>query len=119
MSPRSRSGIADDDWDRVWQDYDRRHPKPVAPAAREIVKPKPLRGRISAMLLALALSLALAPRPASLMTGQPDGGESLVSLSPTEAELPPLSTSVARLAAESAHAACWVLQLDPRRPACP
>jgi hypothetical protein len=122
MTASGRVDMMDDEWESVWRDYDRRTPAPVAvplPSTRPKARarrPNPL------LLLALGLGFAFAPKLASLHAGPAsgiDGLGMLASFSPAEAELPPLSTSVSRLAAHSAEAACWVMQLDPRRPACP
>lgn len=40
------------------------------------------------------------------------------SLVPEEAQMPPLAEAMARLAAESAEAACWVRRLDQTLPPC-
>ena len=134
MAAGGRIGMTEDDWESVWQDYDRRRPAPApmpapAPAAAPAMgaearrtgtrRPHPF------LILALGLGLAFGPQLASLHAGTasgPDGIDglgALASFSPTEAGAPPLSTSVSRLAAQSAEAACWVMQLDPRQPACP
>jgi hypothetical protein len=108
MAAGTMARTADDEWESVWRDYDRRAPVPVAAPARPAApKPKAQRPK-PVLLLVLAFGLALAPRLTSLHSATAYG-----------AELPPLSTSIARLATHSADAACWVLQLDPRRLACP
>jgi len=130
MAAGDRIGMTDDEWESVWQDYDRRRPAPApapAPAAagKTVAARAGMRRPHPLLILALALALALAPQLASLHAGTasgPDGIDglgALASFSPTEAEAPPLSASVSRLAAQSAEAACWVMQLDPRHLACP
>lgn len=125
MAAGTMARTADDEWESVWREYDRRAPVPVAAPARPAApKPKAQRPK-PVLLLVLAFGLALAPRLSSLHSATPHGADGidglslLASFSPAEAELPPLSTSIARLATHSADAACWVLQLDPRRLACP
>ncbi len=130
MAAGGRIGMTDDDWESVWQAYDRRRPTP-APAALPAAEAGTRKARTrprwphSLLILGLGLSLAFAPQLASLHAGTasgPDGIDglgALASFSPAEAEAPPLSTSVSRLATHSAEAACWVMQLDPRQPACP
>ncbi len=125
MAASTQANMAHDEWESVWRDYDRRTPAPVAAPTMTAAPQAKARRPNLVLLLGLGLGLAFAPRLASLHAGSANGadgidGLSLVaSLSLAEAELPPLSTSVSRLAAQSADAACWVMQLDPRRPACP
>ena len=126
MAAGGQTGMVEDEWESVWRDYDRRSPVPVpVAAAAPSAEPKP-RARLASLgvLLALGLGFAFAPKLAALHAGTAGGSDGidglamLASFSPAEAELPPLSTSVSRLAAHSAEAACWVMQLDPRHPAC-
>lgn len=110
----------DADWEDVWAEYDRRAFRP--PAAPVACDPEPSRRRKAKRLLLLALTLSLPVSPARLATSEASPGgterEALLSLSPIEAELPPITISIDRLAAESAAAACWVLQLHPQGGAC-
>ena len=124
MAAGGRTSMVNDEWESVWQDYDRRSPAPtvaVVPTAGPQAK---ARRTSPALLLALGLGFAFAPRLVSLQAGTAGGSDGidglamLASFSPAEAELPPLSASVSRLATHSTEAACWVMQLDPRRPAC-
>ena len=128
-----QTGAHQDEWDQVWQDYDRRRPaaarpQPVAtPALAAAAPASPARApavrrrtRGYGVLLTLAAGLILA-----ILSGVPGAGRypapakalaSLASLAPEEAEMPPLTLAVSRLAAESATAACWVMRLAPEAP---
>lgn len=77
------------------------------------------------MLLVLACVLALAPNaptlpsdPSGRLSGE-DALAAVLTLAPQQAELPPLSMAVSRLALVSVRAACWVQRLDPRGEFCP
>jgi hypothetical protein len=131
MGSSGQIGAHQDEWDQVWQDYDRRRPAVVKPqpvTAPHPVAPTPAtltqvptarrRNRGYGLLLAVSACLGLAtlfgmpkasqyPAPAEAMA-------SLASLAPEEAELPPLTVAVSRLAAESNAAACWVMRLAPQ-----
>ena len=125
MGSSGQVGAQQDEWDQVWQDYDRRRltvarlqpvavPRPAAPVPVPAAK---RRTRGYGLLLAVTACLGLAtlfglpmakddPAPAVTLT-------SLASLAPDEAEMPPLTVAVSRLAAESSVAACWVMRLAP------
>jgi len=112
---------ARDDWDLVWQAYDRRHAGPVPrPDAAPAVPRRRARGPVLALACCLAGCLALAPGLVTVLAELSDAKALAgpVSLAPDEAALPPLSVAIARLAAESADAACWVRRLDPRGRGC-
>ena len=131
MGSSGQIGAQQDEWDQVWQDYDRRRPavvkfqpmaasSPVAPASVTSIPVSAARRRTRGfgLLLAVTACLGLAalfglpetrryPAPAEALA-------SLASLAPEEAELPPLTVAVSRLAAESSAAACWVMRLAPQ-----
>lgn len=127
MGSSGQIGAHQDEWDQVWQDYDRRRPavvksQPVAAPHRVAPAPATLtevrRNRGYGLLLAVSACLGLAtlfgmPK-ASQYPGPAEAVASLASLAPEEAELPPLTVAVSRLAAESGAAACWVMRLAPQ-----
>ncbi len=121
------AGSTHDDWDLVWQDFDRRRNPPRA-ASRQLSQPAVVTvapRRSLGVLLGVACILALAPNAATLPSdpaGRLSGADALaavLTLAPQQAELPPLSAAVSRLAVELALAACWVRRLDPRGGFCP
>ena len=127
MVSSAQIGIAQDDWEQVWQDYDRRHPAAAkAPAPAPAEDSRATRGRASpaqrhhrshGAVLALAVCLTLSPLPgvpaANRYPAPAEALASLRSLAPEEAEMPPLTAALSRLAAESSVAACWVMRLAP------
>ncbi|TDH63284.1 hypothetical protein E2C06_07905 [Dankookia rubra] len=70
----------------------------------------------------LALVVLAMPMPTKLLSE--DGAsrgiprEALFSFSPAEMMLPPVDVALARLAAESASASCWVQRLRPHGGGC-
>ena len=130
MAPSGQVGTHQDEWDQVWQDYDRRRPaavrrQPVAapvpvPALAPVAQAPAVkrRNRGYGLLLAVSACLGLATLFGVPMAGQYPAPAvavaSLASLAPEEAELPPLTVAVSRLAAESSAAACWVMRLAPQ-----
>lgn len=126
MASDGHAGSTQDEWDLVWQDFDRRR-RPPRVASRQPSQPAAVAvgpRRSFGVLLVLACILSLAPNSATLPSdpaGRLSGADALaalLTLAPQQAELPPLSTSVSRLALESARAACWVQRLDPRGQFC-
>ena len=131
MGSSGQVGVQQDEWDQVWQDYDRRRPAVVKrqpEAVPKVVAAAPVpSGQASAarrrtrgfgLLLGFGACLGLAT-----LFGMPNAGSypapavtltSLASLAPEEAEMPPLTVAVSRLAAESSAAACWVMRLAPQ-----
>lgn len=127
MASGGPASFVRDEWDHVWQDYDRRTRRPapapvlvpaLAVPAEAAAAPAPRRGSRQGALLVVTCCLMLASRTnMHEATGHPSAAEafaSLLSLAPEEAELPPLATAVSRLAVESAAAACWVMRLAPQ-----
>ncbi|RYI98896.1 MAG: hypothetical protein EON47_18310, partial [Acetobacteraceae bacterium] len=97
MVSSGQFGVAQDDWEQVWQDYDRRKPAAMVQPVAE-VRPSP-RSRVSrsqrqhrnlGALLALAGCLSLSPLPgvseANRYPAPAEALASLVSLAPEEAE---------------------------------
>jgi hypothetical protein len=115
-----RFATKDPEWDGIWARYDR-HP-PAAPAIQQVLVVRHPDNRSAKRWFLLALVALALPFPTPLLSdddaagGLPRGAAA--SLSPVEVMLPPLELAVARLAAESASAACWVLQLRPQGGAC-
>ena len=116
-----QTALHDTEWDHVWSEHDRHVPAPPSSSPAKALKRPGTRKARHFRLAALAL-LALA-LPAQLLSddGVTQGlsREALFSFSPIEVALPPLDASIARLAAESAGATCWVLDLRPQGSGCP
>ncbi len=121
MASSGHARVLQDDWDHVWQDYDRQNLGTAAlkqpEVAYAVASPVPSRSGFRGALLALGCCLLLTSQTnVHEATSHPSAAvafASLLSLAPEEAELPPLTASVSRLAVESTAAACWVLQLAP------
>ena len=112
--------LDDTEWDAMRAGHDRAAPlataaEPKGAAARGGNR----RLRRWAVLALVALTI---PIPTQLLSE--DGAsrgiprDALFSFSPTEMLLPPVDVALARLAAESASAGCWVQQLHPRGSGC-
>ena len=115
-----RTGLQDAEWDGIWAEYDQHLPQ--APAAPQARAPEPVHNQKAKTWPLLALVLLVLPMPH--LAHRKDAHlhdtrrEAPLSLSPIEAELPPVSVSIARLASESAASTCWVLVLRPQGGGC-
>ncbi|TCZ65907.1 hypothetical protein [Roseicella aquatilis] len=110
----------DAEWDAVWAEYDQHaHHAPAGPVATPALPTR--RGHRRAALLALLTLVPLLILVYAMRAVPAESGREAAptSLSPVEAELPPLSAAISRLAAESATAACWAMQLRPQGGDCP
>jgi hypothetical protein len=113
----------DPEWDRVWDEYDRRgnasvatRPAPApesAPASPVTVGLVPGHGHSRRFWLPALVLLLFPGQTQSVWSEARPAAAAPASLSPLEAVLPPLDATIARLAAESPAAACWVAQLRP------
>ncbi len=115
-----RKSSDDAEWDVLWATHDQRLvPAPVV--APDAAPQKRSNLRLKHWLM-LALAFFALPLPGQLLSADGTTGalprEAIFSLSPIEVALPPLDASIARLAAESASASCWVMELRPQGGGC-
>jgi hypothetical protein len=115
-----RTALHDAEWDGAWARHDQS--VPVAPDAEpEMGIARSGNRRVTRWVLLVLVALAV-PMPTPPLSG--DGAtrdlprEALFSFSPVEMLLPPVDFALARLAAESASAGCWVQQLRPQGDGC-
>ncbi|MFC7472900.1 hypothetical protein ACFQS7_00935 [Dankookia sp. GCM10030260] len=115
-----RTATKNAEWDGIWARYDlSTPPTPTRRQAPAIPQAGNRSARWGFLLALVALGI---PFPTPLLSDEDVTGglprEAVTSFSPVEAVLPPVGLAVARLAAESATAACWVLQLQPQGGGC-
>jgi hypothetical protein len=115
-----RAALRDAEWNEAWAGYDQ--VVPSAPAAQPVACIRPSGNRKARSWAVLALVALALPMPTQLLCedGAPRGipREAVSSFSPAEMLLPPVEVALARLAAESASASCWVQQLRPQGSGC-
>lgn len=113
-----RSRIPDEEWDRAWAEFDGPAQASTPAAAPVAAEPRPRPVVLVALTAVMILVSATTQSVSRDQLPQGAARQSFVSLSPAEAELPPVELSVGRLANESALAACWVLALLPQGGGC-
>jgi hypothetical protein len=115
-----RTALHDAKWDGAWAGHEQS--VPVAPDAEPEMGGSRSGNRQAKRWVLLVLVALAVPIPTPPLSG--DGAtrglprDSLFSFSPVETLLPPVDFALARLAAESASAGCWVQQLRPQGDGC-
>ena len=115
-----RKPLHDTEWDGARLAHDRDASAPAMPGACS-PRPHGHNGWAKRWLMPALVCFAV-PLPSRLLSD--DGAiqgvpwEALFSFAPTKTTLPSLEASIARLAAESANATCWVLKLRPHVEGC-
>ena len=110
------------EWEAVWADYDREAVLPPRRRAAGSCDTRPAPPPRAMLLVVLLLGMGtlalpmIADGPGHAQAGERHAAPA--SLSPVEADLPPLAVSFARLAGKSALAACWAMQLRPQGGGC-
>jgi hypothetical protein len=115
-SPGMRADLYDTEWDGACARHDLSVPA-VSDAEPEVGTAPPGTRKVKrrALLVLVALAMPMqAPRLSEHGAAHGIPREALFSFSPAEMLLPPVDVALARLAAESASASCWVQQLRPQ-----